>query len=362
MRAHATITSYLVKRLLIAAALSLALAANADADTGKVLIHCRANLSQRAAVDPILDYGIFPTHHDHTPAGAMAFSSTSTLSQMLAAPTSCDTRADHSMLWVPTPLTSKGKPATLGAFDYYMFNLGNRIRHTPPDGLRFVAGNADCTGLFCPAIYICHKVNGTIFAKHTIPTRRDGCDTRNGLGYDMIVYSGQCWEGTSLGQGMGDSTPASNITSADPCPGQVIPGIQLALGVAANGLGGHLSSDIRAGTTKSSPGSTGHFDYVLGWTQNSLTAIIDHCLNAAAFTPAQVSCYAVQDGDGASTVYQVDPRTGYPNYAKYVAGQRCERWASGHCVRGASSQRKPSRRDGWRVEGSLLDRHLGGTF
>jgi hypothetical protein len=311
-----------VKRPLVAAvaALLLVLPARAGADVGTLLIHCQANVSQRASVDPLEFYGTKPSPHNHTPAGAMAFSSTSTVREMMASPTSCEPSTDHSMLWVPTPLQRDGKPARISAFDYYLINSGYRVGKTPPDGLRFMAGDPHCTGQLCPAIYICQQWNRQILSQHTIPTRSDGCDTAGGEGYDMLVYSpGQCWGGKSLGMGMGASTPAAAITGAKPCRGLVIPRIAMSLSVGADGLGGYLSSDIRAGTTKSSPGSTGHFDYVLGWKRGVLTAIIEHCLNTTRFKPGQASCDELTNTAGTS-IYQIG--SGY-TLSSCVVGPSC---------------------------------------
>lgn len=311
-----------MKPLLVAAVavLLLVLPARAGADAGTLLIHCQANLSQRAPVDPLEFYGTRPSPHNHTPAGAMAFSSTSSVREMIAAPTSCEPPTDHSMLWVPTPLQRNGKPARISAFDYYLINSGYRVGKPPPDGLRFMAGDPHCTGQLCPAIYLCQQWNRQILSKHTIPTRSDGCDTAGRQGYDMLVYSpGQCWDGKSLGMGMGASSAAAAITGAKPCRGLVIPRIVMSLSVGANGLGGYLSSDIRAGTTRSSPGSTGHFDYVLGWKRTVLAAIIRRCLNTTRFKPGQASCDELTETAGTS-IYQIS--SGY-KLGNCVAGPSC---------------------------------------
>ena len=318
----------LVTALVPWAAFGIGFCSNAHAYTGKVLLQCLPNNSQRAAVDPLEFYGVSTTSHEHTPAGALAFNSRSTLREMLAARTSCYLHADHSLAWVPTPLTAHGKPATIYSFDYYYFTAGYRIRRAPPDGLRFLAGNPHCAGQFCPAIYTCRTVQGLIRVAHTIPTRRDGCDTSHDAGYEMLVYSpGQCWDGRSLGAGMGASTPPANITTAHPCRGEAIPGLILALSVGANGLGGYLSSDIPAGTTRTSPGSTGHFDYVFGWEHgrrsNPLMAVIKQCLDVTGYTAAQASCVEVQRGGGGATIYRLSARTGGPEYSKCVTGPAC---------------------------------------
>ena len=315
-----------MKRVLVAvvSALTLALPAIAGADVGTVQIHCRANVSERASVDPLEFYGVKQTPHSHTPAGALAFTSTSTVRKMMAAKTSCEIQADHSMLWVPTPVQPDGKPAKITTFDYYLINLGYHVGKAPPAGLRFIAGDPHCKGDYCPAIYICRQWDGKMLFKHTIPSRSDGCDTGGGQGYGMAVYSpGQCWDGKSLGVGMGASTTRpANITAAKPCHGRVIPEILLGLSVGADGLGGYLSSDVPAGTTKTSPGSTGHFDYVFGWKHGALTAIIRHCLNTTRFKPGEASCEQLGPAGG-GTIYQVDPATGRSLSSECVTGPRC---------------------------------------
>jgi hypothetical protein len=321
--------------LLIAAAAAAAataiapgLPSRAVGDTGKVLIHCKPNVSERAAVDPLEDYGISPTPHLHTPAGAMAFSSTSTLRKMLTAPTSCASRADHSMIWMPSPMTASGRPARIKSLGYYLINLGHDVRRTPPEGLRFLAGDPHCTGRLCPAIYECVKRNGGLFVSHTIPTRADGCDTRRGAGYQMSVFSaGQCWDGRSLGEGMGERTPPANISSARHCRRVVIPQVMLDVSVAADGVGGYLSSDVVAGTMKSSPGSTGHFDFVFGWENGAghggpLGAIVRKCLDVTGFTPGEVSCVQVPGRSGA-TIYAARPHIGEIAAGGCVTGPRC---------------------------------------
>jgi hypothetical protein len=314
----------------LAAAIAPALPTRQIAYTGKVLIHCTPNVSERAAVDPLESYRISPTPHLHTPAGAMAFSSTSTLAKMLAAPTSCASRADHSLIWVPTPMTAGGKPARITGFGYYLINHGHDVRRAPPEGLRFLAGDPHCTGVLCPAGYECARRDGTRFHRHTIPRRVDGCDTRGGQGYQMTVYSpGQCWDGRSFGAGMGGSRSPARITSARRCRGVVIPQIELNLEVGADGVGGYLSSDTAAGTTKSSPGSTGHFDFVFGWENQPalgrpLSAIVRRCLDVTGFTAGEVACVQMP-GRGGATIYIADPSNGHPVHRGCVTGPMCTR-------------------------------------
>lgn len=293
-------------------------------DDGRIRVHCRANLSQQARVDPLESFGMVPSMHLHTPAGALAFSARATVRKMMRAPTSCTAKADHSMLWVPTPMTRDGMPARIDAFDYYLGNHGYHIRKPPPDGLRFIAGNPKCRGDYCPAIYICHTLSGSVLSLHTIPTLDSGCDTRQGAGYEMVIYSpGQCWRGGVLGEGMGAFTGPADITTDRHCHGQIVPFIELAVDVESDGIGGYLSSDLIAGTSRTSPGSTGHFDFVFGWRRRAMRSVIQWCLDRVALPPSAATCEEVQNRARVSSIYTLPSPDRLLHHPICVTGPAC---------------------------------------
>jgi hypothetical protein len=288
-----------------------------QAYVGKVEIHCRANLSQQAAVDPITAFGVSPSKHLHTPAGAASFSAFSTLPGMMRSSTSCDVRSDHSMFWFPTPLRRDGTPATIRAADYYLVNLNRTLTAEPPNGLRFIGGNPDCTGQFCGSLeYRC--LSGGGYLAHTIPPA-GACGSS---GYEMYISgAAQCWNGLDYGPGLGGTDgPAgakANFVSTYPCNGYVVPRVDLAVRVGNDGVGGYVSSDVPKGVQTTSPGSTAHFDYVFGWAlnssnQSSIGSIIGDCLDVTGYTAFQLSCI-----DHGGTIYKAK-HDGLPDLSRPV--------------------------------------------
>lgn len=297
-------------------AVILLTAAVSQAYVGKVEIHCRANVSEQAAVDPITGYGASPTAHLHTPAGAQAFSAFSTLPGMMQSSTSCDVASDHSMFWFPTPLTRDGTPATIRSADYYLVNLNRTLTAEPPNGLRFIGGNPNCTGQFCGSLeYRC--LSGGYLA-HTIPPA-GACGSS---GYEMlIVGAAQCWNGLDYGPGLGGADgpvgAQENFSNAYPCNGYMVPRIQLTVRIGNDGVGGYVSSDVPKGVQTTSPGSTAHFDYVFGWAlnssnQSSIGAIIGDCLDVTGYTANQLSCI-----DHGGTIYKAN-HDGLPDLSQPV--------------------------------------------
>lgn len=293
---------------------ALAFSSVAQAHTGKILITAPENVDQRATVDPLKAYGQNPFGHNHTPACAKAFSAFSTLSDMTTADTSCHLKSDHAMIWFPTPLDASGNPVA-ASVHYYLLNSGYNVI-VPPNGLHFVAGNPIYVGAYAPGQNItCLQADGgsVHYNKHVIPTAAQ-CPH----GYEMTISSGQCWNGTQMGPGMGGSDgPAdgkSHITSASPstCTGKSIPRISLVLDVGAAGSGGHLSSDTPiAGmpNTYKYPGSTAHFDYDFDMLYDidglpAMNKIVTKCLNVDVYQ-GDLSCREVDDATtGIGTIYK----------------------------------------------------------
>lgn len=275
--------------------------------TNEVIIHCGENSNQQ--VDPILKFAQGASAHMHTPNGADVFSDSTTVPQMESASrTSCDVQSDHSLFWFPTILKPNGAPATIKSQSYFLTNQGYSIPTSVPLGLRFIAGNSACGSTSCNGNVI-YQCAGSLATTHTIPT---SCP--NGNGYNEAIYAqNQCWDGASLGQGMGASTPPNVIgidlikTNDGTCPSgfSSIPGVGWTVHVAQDGVGGSLSSDAVIGVQSSCPGCTGHLDFVFG--QGSLSAIISRCLDVAvAGTGTIQTCVEKPNGDGTNGLYALD--------------------------------------------------------
>lgn len=235
---------------------------------------------------------------------------------MQAASTSCLVKSDHTMLWFPTVLKPGGTPATILANETVLTNVAGMTLdplNPTPNGLRFIAGNSSC-GLVSCAGNVIFQCTGSVATSHKIPT---SCPAGNGFN-EAVYAQNQCWDGASLGQGMGESNPPNVIgTNIDDtstsCPSgfQNIPGIVWTIHVAQDGVGGYLTSDAVLGTQSSCPGCSGHFDFVFGQSPSMLSAVFAQCLDVLGWPNGpQATCREKANGDGTSSLWAVDPNTG----------------------------------------------------
>ena len=315
-----------MRRLALALAATLLLAGDAHASTapyvGKVLFHCTPVTT--AQVDPIADFGISPSAHSHTSAGASFDASgnpiftatTSPLAPIAAgSQTSCiqfgeGTLSDHDLIWIPTPYNADGTPSNVTGVAYYLMNNGYQVER-PPNGLHFVAGNHSYVGAYGAGEYV---GAGCSYSGHIIPQPSTGC-----TGFQESIFGvSQCWL-PYLGEGMGDASPSAQFAEVDSTTcladgGVQIPEIELVITVQCDSSGcGYLSSDVNAGSQNTYPGSTAHFDFVFGFTPNSsgqdaLSLIDTGCLNVTGYTIGQVSCTIYKE-----TAYQAINPNGYAN-------------------------------------------------
>ncbi|MGZ6692199.1 MAG: hypothetical protein ACXVHQ_32830, partial [Solirubrobacteraceae bacterium] len=181
------------------------------------------------------------------------------------------------------------------AVTYYLSNFNRTLTAEPPNGLRFIGGNPDCTGRFCGGPeYRC--LSGGRYLAHTIPPA-GACGSS---GYEMLIYgAAQCWNGLDYGPGLGGADgpvgAQTDFSNTHPCNGYMVPQIELVARLGNDGVGGYLSSDVPKGVQTTSPGSTAHFDYVFGWAlnssnQSSIGAIIGDCLDVTGYAPNRLSC------------------------------------------------------------------------
>ena len=252
--------------------------------TGKIQLFATPNLSERAAVDPILAPGVSPFWESQTPACAEAFSDSTTLAQMTAAPTSCDVQNDHSIFWVPTPETPSGTPATIKTMSYYVIEQNTaRVTVAPTNGTDVLGGNPMCNAGSCEAGHFnCVAPNGTTWTGQTIPTV---ADCKAGVGYQEMV--------------------ASTNTA---------PIIEVVLEVNNDGLGGHLSEDI----SPSRPGESASFDYIYDWLNGALTDVVTDCMGIPTVPQAELTCREHLDADGVTRLYRNNPTTNKADLTQLV--------------------------------------------
>lgn len=285
--------------------------------TNEVIIKCAVNTNQQ--VDPILKFDSDAASSDpdsddasahlHTPSGANDFSDHTTVSDMMASTTStsCDVASDHTEFWFPTVMTPLDAPATIKSQSYFLTNTDYTIPTSTPVGLRFITGDSTCALVSCAGNVI-YQCTGSQATTHTIPT---SCSLGNG--FNEAIYSqNQCWDGQSLGAGMGDET-APNVIGTNlvkgtngVCPSGFtpIPGVGWTIHVGQDGVGGHLSSDTTI--SNPNPGTTGHLDFVFG--QGALEAITASCLNPAdpGTGGTLQTCTEKPNGSGGTGLYALD--------------------------------------------------------
>lgn len=289
--------------------------------TNEVIISCGVLPNQQ--VDPILKYNGGQSAHLHTPSGAAVFtdpvtgnptsvfSDSTTVAEMQSATsTSCLVASDHTEFWFPTFMTAAGAVASIKSQSYFLTNQDFNIPTSVPLGLRFIAGDSACNNTACDGnvIYQCAGSQATL---HTIPT---SCPAGNG--FNESIYSQIfCWDGQSLGAGMGDSTPpniiGTNLVRGTDgvCPDgfSAVPGVGWTIHVGQDGVGGFLSSDVPINNTApGKSGTTGHLDFAFG--QGALAQIITSCLDLAdpGTGGTLQTCTQKPNGDGTDSLYALD--------------------------------------------------------
>jgi hypothetical protein len=252
--------------------------------------------------DPVGDWGVNPSPHAHSEVGTTAFSPTMTLAQESAATSSCTNipSVKDAAFW-PTIFNPDGTPATIKHVGYYLgtklFIDPTRVNDMTANGLRFRAGNPDCTSSSCAGgSFACTNANGGEGpAQKSIPTLATCTAQGKTSGVTMTLpAAGNCWNpANGLGEGLGTSNPPADIinSGAQPCPAGYIAVPAPALVVTATGgFGGYLSSDLDTGQT--SPGGySAHWDFVLDFaydtldSDSSLIDVIVDCLDVTNQNP-----------------------------------------------------------------------------
>ncbi len=265
---------------------SLVFTASANANyTGKIQLFCSPNLSEVAAVDPILAPGVDPFWESQTPAGSESFSDSTTLTSMEAAPTSCSVQNDDSLFWVPTPYTSAGVPATIKTMSYYIIEqAGSPVTSTPVNGTDVLGGSPQCDSTSCESGHFnCVTPSGGLWTGQQVPPV-SACKT--GVGYQEMV--------------------ASTNT---------VPIIEVVMEVNSDGVGGYLSEDINP---TARPGESASFDFIYGWLNNALSNVVADCMRIPTVPQNELTCREHLDSDGITRLYYNNPVTNKADLTKLV--------------------------------------------
>jgi Domain of unknown function (DUF1996) len=212
--------------------------------------------------------------HRHDFYGNVSTTANSTVAQMLAAGSSCTTRADTAAYWTPAVL-SGGQPIIPGGTSeqlYYRYRYppGTVVQPIPTD-LRVVVGNAAASSVATnPALG-----SGDIYwqcdhtdAQYALPPACGAAMTVENIRFPF------CWDG--LLTHVNDTAHLRYADDGAACP----PGFPRALPRISLKVKYPAGLDSRLVTLSSGPAYTAHADFWNTWQPAGLRYLTTNCLNA----------------------------------------------------------------------------------
>lgn len=255
---------------------------------GKFEVTCKPHAIPDQAIDPIVSPGVTPSAHLHTFFGNKGVTNTSTPAdlQANATGTTCVLSNDTAAYWIPVAcdgpcVDATGAPteqAPVNAvqpvkiFAYYFGTQGVQVGQYPA-GLQMVGGNSHATATPTDKSEIeFHCGNG---GSHSSPVRTApyDCTAANGVrgtdGVVAVVKFPYC-EDAFGAMSYGDSTGACAV--GDTTLGQVQIHVHYGSGTKGFQMGSQLNYT-------SGPYWTFHGDWMNGWDQTKLQALVSGCLD-----------------------------------------------------------------------------------
>jgi Domain of unknown function (DUF1996) len=238
--------------------------------------------SHRNTDDPIVLPRRPGFSHDHTFVGNVSTDAFSTLKSLRSAKTTCDRKDDLAAYWAPT-LLDDGKPLDpFGAVVYYRRLTKARVRPYP-SGLTMVAGNShsgvaqsrrvvfwDC-GLVKTTLYgVMARGAEPVATPPAASSTPPACPPASKL--QLHVNFPDCWNGKSLDSFDHHRHMAYSVRGVCPRSHPVaVPALSLV-----------YQYPLPTGTVALSSGGvySAHADFVNAWDEDTLTKLVDNCLNA----------------------------------------------------------------------------------
>ena len=246
---------------------------------GKFEVTC--GYVKSAPVDPIVSPGVRPSAHEHDFFGNTGTDQDSTGASLVGGPTTCLLSKDSAAYWLPAAYRadSMKRVRPVKVWAYYFGTPGVTETHFPA-GLEMLTGNPHATSPAEAAeiSFSCGNGHG-ITHSPTMP-RPYNCkrnpDVTNSIGVVAVVKFPYCWDGTG--------TAPSDVSFPDPagdgsCPVFTVPQLQMHVHYGTN----RFHPGFQAGnllTFSSGPWWTLHADFMNGWAQSKLDALVDGCQNA----------------------------------------------------------------------------------
>jgi hypothetical protein len=217
--------------------------------------------------DPIVYFNGPGKSHLHNFFGNDITAADSTNQALIASrSTTCHAKEDFSAYWVPALLNNGVFVRPTHFKVYYRAGTLNPASITaPPAGLKMVAGDAKATAAQSTSITSWSCNGGSDLA--AIPAN---CSSNAYL--TMHVYFPSCWDGVNLDSADHKSHMAYPHNSSCPADHPV------PIAKLTEDIGYDITNT--SGVTLASGGTiTGHGDFMNGWTQSVLDALVKHCLN-----------------------------------------------------------------------------------
>jgi hypothetical protein len=250
-------------------------------------------MSHSRQADPIVSFGVYPSAHMHDFFGSDATDEFTTADSLAGTSSSCPTVGDTAAYWFPQP-TWNGTPTTsTNMGEYWQRPTGIRVV-APPHGMAYVAGDSHATGPSPHLGWSCGNGAET-------STPRDCTGTTTGskdLTADLTFPD--CWDGTTAfdlpgGVGIAPSHFAYPI-SAKLCPsgfGTRMAKLVVHVHFRDPATGKNVVNPFNADGTLALGFSSGgaytfHGDFLNGWDESALVALIDGCVNKDFACPTHV--------------------------------------------------------------------------
>ncbi|WP_439655849.1 DUF1996 domain-containing protein [Lentzea sp. HUAS TT2] len=230
--------------------------------------------SHRRQDDPIVFQNQTGVSHMHEFFGNRTTDAFSTLTSLRAGTTNCDPISDKSAYWVPT-LYKFGQPVAPESVTIYYQGIHDHTRAVaPPQGLRYVVGNAKAAS---PADNPAARWSCTTQS----PSNRDFLNCPPGTKVETYLDFPTCWNGRDLDSANHRDHMA--FAAGLVCPSShpvVVPRLEFLITYPVNGTGLSLGGTINGANVTSAPGYTFHGDFMNAWDPVELQRRVANCINA----------------------------------------------------------------------------------
>jgi hypothetical protein len=235
-----------------------------------VIITDTCRYSHEANDDPILDPGKQGQSMAHDFFGNTSTSATSTAATLLGGSTTCSTTNDASAYWTPV-LYQNGVPITPLHNLIYWAGLQRSSPSVvaPPVGVEMIAGNENASAPQSTKVIDWRCAGPAIQPTSNVPVN---CPGTKGL--ELRVTFPSCWNGSTL---TGASQTNVVYSEGSQCPAGYPVRIPTVVFHVVYPITTATGLTLSMGPGQQGSTDTAHGDFINGWNQSVLTALINGC-------------------------------------------------------------------------------------